>query len=108
MVNINYRNKEIESLFTSGKSVAYKAIMGKKVFMKAISAFKALLSIINNMVELKRYQFLKYCKTTAYSSVTIECAGVLGNVFFSEAEEGRSITIYDFIINNDYGKERSI
>lgn len=108
MISVDYRNKEVESLFTGGKSVVYKAIMGKKMFMKAISAFKALLSIINNMVELKNYRFLKYNKAATCSSVTLEGAGVLGNVLFSETEEGRGITILDFIISKDYGKERSI
>lgn len=108
MVDIKYHNTELESLFTRGKSTTFKTVMSKKLFMKALCSFKTLLNIINNVVELKLYYYLRYKRNSTFSTVTLEGAGVYGSLIFLEGEQGKSITIYNLIINNDYGKERSI
>ena len=105
MVIIIYNNKDIEDLFTSGINLAYRAIMNKKVFMHALYAFKSILEVIDNVIELNAYQFLQYTKNSTFSSVVVRGSGVLGNILFSENEQGNSITIYELIINKDYGKE---
>ena len=105
MVLTIYKNKDIEALFTSGTSLAYKAIMNKKVFVHALYAFKSILDTIDNVIELKAYQFLQYTKNSTFSSVVVRGSGVLGNILFSENEQGNTITIYELIINKDYGKE---
>lgn len=108
MVDITYQNTELESLFTCGKSSTFKAVKSKKLFMQALCSFKTLLHIINDVVELKFYSYLHYKHNSTYSTVTVECAGLYGDLVFSEDEQGKKVTIYDLIINKDYGKERSI
>mgnify|MGYP004444390625 CR=1 FL=1 len=107
MMIIYYRNKEIENLFMHGKSIAYKAIMSKRMFMKVVCAFKAILRTIDNVVELENYHWLRYETHTKFSSVQFEGAGVLGELYFTEKDNGTRIIINDLIINN-YGKERNI
>lgn len=108
MIHVIYQNTELESLFTRGKSTAFKVVMNKKLFMQALYSFKALLRIVNNVVELKSYNSLHYKHNSTFSTVTVEGAGFMGNLVFSEDEHGQRITIYDLIINKDYGKERNI
>ncbi len=84
------------------------AVMNKKLFMQKLCSFRTLLHIINNAVELKFYRYLHYKRNSTFSTVTVECAGLYGNLVFSEEEQGKKVTIYDLILNKGYGKERSI
>lgn len=98
MIDIKYQNAELESLFTRGKSATFKTIMNKKLFMQALYSFKTLLNIINNVVELKIYSYLHYKHNATFSTVTVEGAGLNGDLVFLEEEQGRRVTIYDLII----------
>lgn len=46
-------------------------------------------------------------KGVDFSSVTIVASGICGELLFKVENFGCSIIIYDLIINNDYGKERT-
>ena len=108
MVNVIYQDIELESLFNSGKSTAFKDVMNKKMFMQGLCSFITLLHVVNNVVELKYYEYLHYKHNSTFSTVTVECPGLCGDLVFSEEEQGQKVTIYQLIINKDYGKERSI
>lgn len=108
MVKISYQNTELESLLTRGRSAMFKAVVNKKSFMQKLCSFKTLLYIINNVVELKFYRYLHYKRNSTFSTVTVECTGLYGDLVFREDEQGKKVTIYDLILNKDYGKERSI
>ena len=108
MVDIKYQNTELESLFTRGKSTTFKAIMSKKLFIQALCSFKTLLYIMNNVVDLRCYAYLHYKQNPTFSTVTVEGAGLRGNLVFGEVEQGKGIVIYDLIINKNYVKARSI
>ena len=108
MIDIAYQNTELESLLTRGSSATFKAVMNKKLFMQKLCSFSTLLHVINNVVELKFYSYLHYKRNSTFSTVTVESTGLYGNIVFSEEEQGKRVTIYDLILNEDYGKERSI
>ena len=108
MVDISYQNTELENLLTRGRSATFKAVMNKKLFMQKLCSFKTLLHIINNVVELKFYSYLHYKHNSTFSTVTLESAEIYGDLVFSEEEQGKKVTMYDLIINKNYGKGRSI
>lgn len=106
MVEIKYHNSELEALMENGKSRTYQWLSSKKCFLKALSAFRAILYVIDDIVDLKYYKWLMHKKGVDFSSVTIEASGVCGNLLFKEENLGHSIIIHDLILNN-YGKERT-
>ena len=108
MIIVEYKNIDLEALFTRGKSVIFKEIVDKKMFIQAIYGFKSILRVIDNVAELKLYQYLHYRKYSTYSTVTIEGSGLTGCLMFSETEQGNSITLYELIVNNKgYVKKRN-
>lgn len=107
MVEVKYHNSEIESLMKKGVSRTYQKLLGKRGLMKALFAFKAILSVIDNIMDLKSYKWLMLKKGVDFSSVTIVASGICGELLFKVENFGCSIIIYDLIINNDYGKERT-
>lgn len=56
MVEVTYHNSGIESLMKKGLSLTYKKLLGKRGFMKALSAFRAILSVIDNIMDLASYK----------------------------------------------------
>jgi len=98
MVNITYHNKELESLITKGKSLTYKRLLNKRTFIKALHSFVALLSVIDNTMELKPYKWLKFLRGVDFSTVTIEECGISGNLLFKEVDFGHCIVLYDLIL----------
>ena len=108
MIIVKYKNTELESLFNRGYSTTFKAIANKKLFMQALYSFKRILSIINYVIELEYYKSLHYKHNTFFCNVTIDGAGQTGNIIFTEENQGTSITIYDLLLNKDYGKKGNI
>jgi len=108
MVEVTYHNSEIESLMKRGASRTYQKLTGKRGFMKALFAFRAILSVIDNITDLKSYKWLMLKNGVDFSSVTIVAYSVCGILLFKEENLGHSIRIHDLIINYDYGKERSL
>lgn len=98
MVKVRYINKELETLFTKSNSPTFQSLESKTVFLKSLFAFKELLLFIDNVMDLRIYQWLHLRRGSDYSSVTIEGSGLKGDVLFKEAENGSSIILYDLII----------
>ncbi len=98
MINVKYKNIELESLFTRGNCANFKAVLSRKLFIQALCSFKNLLYIINNVVELEYYRYLNYKRNSTFSTVTVEGANLIGNIVFMEEDQGKSITIYDLLI----------
>ncbi|MCF0190024.1 MAG: hypothetical protein HUJ96_02050 [Marinilabiliaceae bacterium] len=98
MVKIYYNNKDIERLVSGCKSDTYKNIRNKIVFMKVLLAFKAILKVIGNVIELENYHWLRYDRNDKYSSVKLETTGVSGELYFTEKDNGTLIIINDLII----------
>lgn len=107
MIKVSYNNTELESLLERRASRTYQWLLQKKGFIKALCAFKTILSVIDNIVELKYYKYLRHKKGIDFSSVTIEASGICGDLLFKEESLGHSIVIHDLIINKEYGKERT-
>lgn len=94
MIKIIYKNNELESLFTLGKSAVYKVIVSKKMFMESLRCLKSILHIINKVEDLGTYAFLHYKHNSDYSSVTLAESGLCCEFVFQEDPQGNIITLY--------------
>jgi len=68
------------------------------MLLRTLFAFKDILSVIYNVIDLKIYQRLHLPRGVDYSSVIVESSGIKGNVLFKEEGHESVITLYDLII----------
>ena len=96
MIIVRHKNKEIESLVLTGKSMLYKELSRKKAFLNVLRSFYSILEVIDDVRDLMVYTYLQYSRKEL-SCVLIAGAGISKKLVFSEHDNGKSILILDLI-----------